>query len=134
MLQLVHRRAWFAGGLLLVLFVIAGSLLPMPELPQAPGGDKLHHFVAYAALTLWFAGMLESRRQIPVALALLVLSAAIELLQGIPTIGRSREAADLAANGTGIVLGLAAARLGLGGWCLHVEHWLGLEHGRQRSS
>ena len=130
MLSLVYRRAWLAGGLLLVLTVVAASLLPIPVLPEAPGGDKLHHLIAYAAVTLWFAGMLEPRFQIPVALALLVLSSSIEWLQGMPAIGRSREAADLAANGTGIVLGLAAARLGLGGWCLQVERWLGLEHAR----
>lgn len=130
MLPLAHPRFWLAGGLLLVAGVLLGSLMPVPVLTQPPGSDKLHHFVAYAALALWFAGMFEPRRQLALAATLVALGGAIELLQAIPALGRSSDAVDLAADSAGVAFGLVAARLGLAGWCLCVEQRLGVHDGR----
>ncbi|HSN73018.1 MAG TPA: hypothetical protein VLT59_15985 [Steroidobacteraceae bacterium] len=129
MLPLAYRRAWIAGGIALVAAVLFGSLLPVPALPEVPGGDKLHHLVAYGLLAVWFAGMVRPGRELHVAVVLLALGGAIELLQGLPALGRSREAVDMVANGWGVLIGLVLARLGLQGWCLHVERWLGARHG-----
>ena len=129
MLPLTYRGAWIAGGGLLVTIVLLGSLLPVPVMAHPPGSDKLHHFVAYAALAVWFSGMVNTNRWWQIAVGLLLLGAIIEIVQGIPGLGRSRDAIDMAANAGGVALGLLAARLGLAGWCLQVERWFGVRHG-----
>ena len=129
MLPLAHRGVWIAGGIVLVAIVLLGSLLPVPVLGQPPGSDKLHHFVAYGTLALWFSGMVRPDRYWRIALGLLVLGAAIEIVQGIPGLGRTREAIDVLANAGGIALGLLAARVGLAGWCLQVERLFGIRDG-----
>jgi hypothetical protein len=128
-LPLAHRGAWIAGGFVLVAIVLLGSLLPVQVLAQPPGGDKLHHFVAYGALALWFSGMVRVDLQWRIAVGLLLLGALIEIVQGIPMLGRSSDVNDMLANACGIGLGLLAARLGLAGWCMQVERLLGIRSG-----
>jgi len=49
-------RPYWTVITLFILFVITFlSLLPMDELPQVAGSDKLHHFVAYAGLIFFVA-------------------------------------------------------------------------------
>jgi len=89
------------------------SLTPLDHLPEVPGSDKLHHFIAYAALMfpvalrrppqwLWLAG------------GFALWSGAIELIQ--PYVNRYGEWLDLAANCAGLLIGWLLAR-GLARWC-----------------
>lgn len=101
------NRYWKLCSICLLLVIGFLSLLPLSELP-APGGDKLHHLIAYTALV------------IPVALHkpaywwLIVLfyfgfSGAIELIQ--PYVNRYRDWLDMAANGIGLLSGMLFAEL-----------------------
>ena len=101
-------RLWRAAGWLGVVLALALSLLP-PALDAAGGpSDKLVHFLGYALLTLWWAQL--TRRRWTLALAIVLFSGAIELLQGL-TPQRQPELLDLAANSGGVMLGWLAARL-----------------------
>ncbi|PID63921.1 MAG: hypothetical protein CR974_00805 [Gammaproteobacteria bacterium] len=96
------QRFWVL--LTVVLLVVIGvlSLLPVAQLPEVPGTDKTHHFIAYCALMLptalrwpkyWWA----------LALCFIAYSGAIELIQ--PYVNRWGEWLDLAANSGGVVVG-----------------------------
>ncbi len=128
MLDLVYRRAWVAGGVLLSAVVVTGSLLPAPviqSLPLSPW-DKALHLLAYGSLTLWFAGLLERSRYLLAGLMSFGLGLLVELAQATITTTRLAESADLVANGAGAALGLVLAYAGLGGWAGHFERWLGV--------
>ena len=48
-----HPRLWTGIWCFGIALVVVLSLLPAPDLPQPPGGDKLHHFLAYGVLAAW---------------------------------------------------------------------------------
>ena len=124
MLPLAYRHLWIAVSATLVALVIAGSLAP--TLPYTPPGqfDKLQHFGVYLLLTLWFTGLYPRARYGWVAVALVGLGLAMELLQQGMHLGRFAEALDMTANGAGVGLGVALALLGTGGWARRVEAWV----------
>ncbi|MGF1763076.1 VanZ family protein [Aliivibrio kagoshimensis] len=114
MLTIFHRTIkwvetyWVYLALTVLMSITVLSLLPLAELPpNVPGSDKLHHFIAYAALMfpitlgkpkhLWF-----------IALLLVGYSGGIELLQ--PYVNRYGEWLDLAANSGGLFMGWVMAR------------------------
>lgn len=112
--RLGARAAAFLTGLplaatltLLVALVVSwATLSPAEQLPAAPGGDKLHHFLAFAALAapLSFA---RPRRALWVVLAAAAFGGAIELVQ--PHVGRHGDLADALANTLGAMAGAAVA-------------------------
>ena len=110
---------WLAGGLLLVAFVLYKTLSP-------PGGgsglmnDKLAHFLAFAALMVWFSGLVPTRRYPYLFLALLAYGAVIEGLQYF-TGYRAMDPEDLVADAIGLIVGWGLALLGLGDWCHRLE-------------
>lgn len=126
MLRLARPDLWIAGAAVLVALIVVASLLPGPVVASVSAYDKLEHAAAYAALTLWLAGMLECRRYAWAGLAAFLLGLALELFQGWFTATRQADPLDLVANGTGIFLALAMAWMGLGGWAGRAERWLGL--------
>jgi len=83
------------------------SLLPLSELPEFPGNDKTHHFIAYAAL-MFPVALRRPRLWLGIGAVLLLWSGGIELLQ--PYVNRYGEWLDLAANAGGLMIG---ATLGL---------------------
>lgn len=87
------------------------GLMPPRALPEAPGGDKLHHFLAFAALVFPAAAVRPS-----VVLWLVPLAVGygglIELIQ--PMVGRQADWGDVAANAAGAVAGAGL------GWAAHV--------------
>lgn len=92
----------------LALIILGLSLIPLPAPPSMPGTDKLHHLIAYAALTLPCAVLWP--RALPWVLPLIILEAGlIEIIQ--PYVNRMREWADFVADlkgvGLGLILGLA---------------------------
>ncbi|MDT8448511.1 MAG: VanZ family protein [bacterium] len=113
-MRLRHQKAWLAGGVLLLLLVAWGSLTPTPpQGPQFAGADKVNHLAAYWFLGWYFAQLLPWGN---VTLGLFGYGLLIESLQGLSGY-RFFEWADLAANGTGLALGLFAAA-GAGGRAL----------------
>jgi VanZ family protein len=119
-----YRRWWQAAGYALVVILTVNSLIPWPQLAEAPDNfDKWLHAGAYLALTLWFCGVHERRRWPLVAVGLLLLGAAIEFAQG-RTGYRQADLFDMAANTAGITLGLVLAAAGAGGWCRWLESLL----------
>ncbi len=106
-LVLVRR---FAVVLSVLLALVIGwlSLAPLTALPAAPGGDKLAHLIAYAALAFPMS-LRETRQFMPFLAVFIAYGGAIELVQ--PLVNRYGEWSDFAVNGLGCVLGLLAARL-----------------------
>ncbi|GHA06912.1 hypothetical protein GCM10008090_15750 [Arenicella chitinivorans] len=119
--KLVSLLAWVKAhallcslGLLVVITVL--SLTPLPQLPEMPGTDKLHHFIAYAAL-MFPVAFAQLRHRVWLALGFFVWSGSIELIQ--PMVNRYGEWLDLAANGLGLLLGYLIAVL--------MRRWLAID-------
>lgn len=106
------RRAAPTLTVFLALAIGYLSLSPLDQLPKAPGGDKLHHFIAYACLT--FPMMFADAQKWPrIMLPAIAYGGAIELIQ--PHVNRYGEWLDFAANSAGCLIGaglaIAASRL-----------------------
>lgn len=120
MLPLRYPRLWGAFGWLLVLGVVAGSLLPGPSLPTIGVSDKIEHAGAYFLLMVWFAGIYHRKYQGAIAVGLVGLGVALDVLQ-LMTRTRQFDVADIVANSVGILLGLVLSLSVLGGWCQRLE-------------
>ncbi len=85
------------------------SLTPHETMPDAPGSDKLHHFVAYAAFAFPICAVRPRAIlwMVPLAAA---FGGAIELIQ--PHFGRHADWGDFIANATGAIMGAALAWAG----------------------
>lgn len=95
---------------LFILFVISFlSLLPMDELPEVAGSDKLHHFVAYAGL-FFFVALRKPTYWWALMLVFIVWGGMIELIQ--PYVNRYAEWLDFWVNTLGILFGTL-----VGFWC-----------------
>ncbi|MBF0219919.1 MAG: VanZ family protein [Gammaproteobacteria bacterium] len=102
------RIYWLQLTVILLATITTLSLLPLEQLPDAPGGDKLHHLVAYAALMLPVA-LRKPRGWLWLGLAFILWSGGIELIQ--PYVNRYGEWLDLLANAAGIFSGTLIAML-----------------------
>lgn len=116
---LVSLLAWIkvhalVCSLTVLVVITALSLTPLPQLPEVPGTDKLHHFIAYAAL-IFPVAFAQLRQRIWLGFGFFVWSGAIELIQ--PMVNRYGEWLDLAANGLGLLLGYLLA-LALRRWLI----------------
>lgn len=100
------EKYWLIVTVCLLLIITGLSLWPLDSLPSAPGSDKAHHLIAYAALVfpvalrkpnrwIWFVGFFIG------------YSGLIELIQ--PYVNRYGEWLDMLANTTGVVCGVALA-------------------------
>ena len=102
-----HRTA--SAITAVVAFIIGVfTIVPLPEPPvNPPGGDKLHHLVAFAALTFPYAYR-RPRGLLWVFPAAIAYGAAIEIIQ--PFVNRHGELLDFLADalgaGLGVVIGL----------------------------
>ena len=117
-------------GISLIVATVIGwlTLMPAEDLPAAPGSDKLHHFIAFAALVLPVAAVRPrfSYWAVPLAVA---YGGAIELIQ--PHFGRNGEWGDFLANTAGALAGAALGAL-LHAWPLRqlARAW----HGRRAAA
>ena len=119
--------AWWSGvGLALVLIVLYFCLEPPGEGGVFLIPDKLSHALAFFGLTAWFAALVERRYYGLVAIHMLALGIAIELLQGWMALGRSAELADVYADAIGVALGLAISLPIRESWLQRVERWLSI--------
>lgn len=99
------RAVWLGLSLALTLVIGVLTLMPQPVRPMRLHGiDKLYHLLAFAALT-FPTGFLRPRMLVAAGVLALLYGGAIEIIQ--PAVGRSRELADLLADGVGILLGIA---------------------------
>ena len=94
----------FTGLILLAITVL--SLLPLPELPSAPGSDKLHHLLAYAALAIP-PTIRRPRGWQLYLIGFALFSGLIEIIQ--PYVNRYGEWQDLFANVAGLLIGATCA-------------------------
>ncbi len=78
------------------------SLWPISTLPDVPGSDKTHHFVAYSALMFPLA-LRKPKYWVWGAWFFFFWSGGIELIQ--PYVNRYGEWLDLAANAAGLLIG-----------------------------
>lgn len=96
----------------------------VPRVPQAPGGDKFYHWLAYALLAAGFTALVERRWYGVVAASLLAFSGLIEILQASMNLGRSGEWSDMLANTLGVAVGVAFALLRRESWLSLLEAYL----------
>jgi len=105
-LTVLIKRYWLFLTLLLLFSITLLSLWPLEQLPEVPGGDKTHHFIAYGALI--FPSALRRPKHWPYyAVFFLFYSGAIELIQ--PWVNLYGEWLDLLANGLGLLSGIILA-------------------------
>ena len=105
LLQLI-RDYWVILSLILATIITFLSLTPMAQLPDVPGSDKSHHFIAYSALI--FPLMLKKPNYwFVIVILFTMLSGAIELIQ--PYQNRYGEWLDLLANIGGLTCGATLA-------------------------
>lgn len=107
-LAAITKRYWRSLSVLIILVITTFSLSPLGSLPEAPGSDKTHHFIAYAALA--FPTALRKPRQWPIIiLGFALYSGLIELIQ--PHVNRYGEWMDFLANIGGLFIGVVLADL-----------------------
>lgn len=106
MSQYSADRLAAAATLAIAVAIVILSLIPPGATPDAPGNDKLHHFMAYTALAfpICAARPRVALWMVPGAIA---LGGAIEILQ--PHFGRHAEWRDFLANSAGAVTGALIA-------------------------
>jgi glycopeptide antibiotics resistance protein len=121
MLSLPHARTLLVIGWLLVALIIIESLVPAGLEVGVSLSDKVRHFAAYFVLMLYFSGLYPRERHLLLALVFFLLSACLEVLQGMFTTTRHMDAVDLVANSLGIALAFVAARLGLAEWARRLD-------------
>lgn len=128
MLPLRYARKWQIASLLLLAFVLAAALMPavwfwddrVKAVSMFRGIDKWLHGVTFLVLSVWFSGMVHARAYWRVGVGLLIFGLLIELCQRAVNY-RSAEWLDVGADAAGIILGLAIAVAGAGGWCRRAE-------------
>lgn len=131
MLPLRHLRRWRIAGLVLLLLVLVVTMMPAvwtwPQRRQFVAWlvdfDKWLHAITFAVLALWFSGQYRRESYWRVGLGLVFFGVFIEVCQRMVTY-RSSEWYDILADVVGILVGLALASAGLGGWSLRFENWL----------
>ncbi len=134
MLPLQHRALWASLSLGLLIVVLAGALSPAIWFGNKPdalsfvkNADKWVHGGTFFVLALWFSGLVERRRYWIVGMGLLVFGALLEFFQMYVRY-RMADHFDIAANTAGIIIGLAVAIAGPGGWGLRAEDWYARRH------
>lgn len=119
-----HRLRWLpvwrSIGWLMVVIILALSLMPAP--PAAPGGDKLHHFLAYFGLMLFFCQWHVRGLYNYLALYFVLMGIGIEIIQ--PLTGRYFSWMDMLANTLGVLVAWLLARGPAGRILSGFENWL----------
>ena len=100
------EKYWFILTVCLLLIITRLSLWPLDSLPSAPGSDKAHHLIAYAALVFPVA-LRKPNRWMLFIVFFIGYSGLIELIQ--PYVNRHGEWQDMLANTAGVVCGIALA-------------------------
>lgn len=88
--------------------IAISTLSPLPTKIDVPGSDKRHHFLAFAVLVFPLA-YCNKRYAVVIAIGALGYGGFIELVQ--PYVNRYGEFNDFLADGIGICIGIAVARI-----------------------
>ncbi|TPH13364.1 VanZ family protein [Litorilituus lipolyticus] len=102
------KHYWLPLTLFTVVAIATLSLWPAASLPQVPGTDKTHHFIAYGLLMLPTA-LKKPKGWLYIAFAFIAFSGLIELVQ--PYVNRYGEWLDMLANILGLLCGIFVAKL-----------------------
>ncbi|CUH41818.1 putative integral membrane protein [Ruegeria atlantica] len=102
--QRLRRQIAIGLTVCLSIVIAALTLTSIGEVSNVAGSDKLHHFLAFAALTAPCA-LLYPKSLTWLLPAALVFGGAIEIIQ--PSVGRGAEWADFLADTLGIAAGTA---------------------------
>jgi len=102
------QHYWWQITLLLLVAIATLSLWPVAHLPEVPGTDKAHHFIAYGAL-IFPTALRQPKYQLMLIFSFLLFSGMIELIQ--PYVNRYGEWLDMAANSLGLLVGWLLAQL-----------------------
>jgi VanZ family protein len=110
MTKIIHfiQHHWFSFTLLLLTAITTLSLWPADQLPNVPGTDKTHHFIAYAAL-IFPTALRKPQNYRMLVLIFITFSGMIELIQ--PYVNRYGEWLDMLANTLGLVCGWLLAKI-----------------------
>ena len=100
------EKHWALLTVCLLLIITRLSLSPLDSLPSAPGSDKIHHLIAYAALVFPVA-LRQPNRWLWLVVFFIGYSGLIELIQ--PYVNRYGEWLDMLANTAGVLCGVALA-------------------------
>ena len=130
MLPLRHARFWRVADLVLLFLVLLSALMPavwfwndkVGALTWFENADKWLHATTFLVLAIWFAGQYRRPSYWRIAVGLMLFGFLIEFCQLMVSY-RSADWLDIGANTAGILVGLAVAMAGFGGWCLRVEDW-----------
>lgn len=95
-------RIALALTMALALAVAIATLTPADNLPPVPGGDKLHHFLAFGLLAVPMA-FARPQAVLWIILAVSAYGGVIEIIQ--PYVGRHGDVMDALANAAGAVSG-----------------------------
>ena len=93
--------------ILFAVAILAGTLLPVGQLPEVDSGDKAAHLIAFALLAFPL-NMAARPRWFLLNTGFVLFGGAIELIQ--PLVGRHGEWLDLGADMLGVVVGMTVAR------------------------
>ena len=104
-LPLIEKH-WFILTVCLLLIITRLSLWPLDSFPSAPGSDKAHHLIAYAALVFPVA-LRKPNQWTLFVLFFLGYSGLIEVIQ--PYVNRHGEWLDMLANAAGVLCGIVLA-------------------------
>ena len=102
------KHYWLSLTVLILLAITFLSLHPLDNLPEAPGSDKTHHFISYAALA-YPTALRKPNRWLRIIIFFGLYSGLIELIQ--PLVNRYGEWTDFLANISGIFIGITLAFL-----------------------
>ena len=100
---LIFYENWIIYTSLIFLIITFLSLYPLQEQPSVPGSDKIHHLIAYSALTIC-VGLRKPSNYFLIIILFSFYSGLIEIIQ--PYVNRFREIEDFLFNNLGIFFGL----------------------------
>ena len=120
-----YRNLWLILGILYIAFIIAGSLLRVPDINiSISHSDKVIHFLIYFILVGWFVQLYQKlSSRILILISAIVLGLLIEYLQGM-TAYRSFDFADEIANSIGAVSAFLLAKTTFDSILSIVDQWL----------
>ena len=121
---------WRVLSILILIVVLLAAMSPAlwffdnraNALSWFQNADKWLHALTFVVLSMWFSGLLERRRYWVIAIGLTVFGFFVEFCQ-LQVSYRTADWIDIVANTAGIIVGLAVAVAGLGGWGLRFEDW-----------
>ena len=94
---------WKIYTFLILIIITFLSLYPLKEKPSIPGSDKIHHLIAYSALSIG-VGLRRPSNYLLIIVFFSFYSGLIEIVQ--PYVNRFGEIEDFLFNNLGIFIGL----------------------------